>query len=930
MSAVTIVVTSNGEIFKNGLNAVATIFGPNFFTSAFRLSVLFAIFSMAFHYIKSQDFKVFGHWFVLYFFVSAVVIGPKVTVHIQDLSQPPSGSTLMVDNVPLGLAYPASFITTLSYRLTEAMETVFHLPDDAEYSKTGMLFGSKLFSLSSQSHFLDPELNAVFNRYFENCVVGDIYLNNKYSMNDLKQSNDLWKTIAQKPSPLRRVLYQGELMTCAEVTPKIAEAIQKDASQNLTALATLFMGGSTQGKDITEGDLTRIQKYLMSSYNYYANVSHTAEEIMTQNMIMNGLREGVLNYNTQMGASAAMLNISETQAMQKMRLTWATLGNVAAYELPLTSTVLLLLVLCVFPIISLLMVHLDFGLKVFKSYVYTLIWLGSWPILYAILNMAVTFYLHQKTGGGNGFTLSNANPLVLMHSDIAGIAKYLMGTIPFISIGLVMGMASAFNQAANYIGGMTHSVASGSASEVSSGNISLGNTNINNAHANKLDTNFSSMQGMQTSQLANGALVTETSSGETLYDTSHAISHLSNSIHFSTNLSDHFSKASESALMSAKEVRETNTRSLHEASQQLASFGKSSAFHEAKGHNYAVNQSTSYDQAASNLHSITNAVAERNHVGYSAAYQGLTERAEGLDAHVGVGRNFIMSALGLDAGAKAHLGIKHSNTNHESTAHDKGDSVNVTSEEAKQFRENWAKVASYSDHEHAESQHAHNNTWLSQFSADLRKSEDLAHQVSAHESDSRRYSEMANFAKTHSATFGSDGIQLFVDHLKKIVPDRAQTLLTHPENPRIAEELKVYADRFIHSEYGKHFEARYADFQKQHAVHPFYHQAAETLQKEEQHVQALYQNEHHVVRAKATQGHTHFNHQKLEDLQQTVHSNQFVHETEMNEKKADEHKQEETFNQSTHEKIDYVTQLSDRSPIGGGLVKPNDFDKKFK
>ena len=146
-------------------------------------------------------------------------------------------------------------------------------------------------------------------------------------------------------------------------------------------------------------------------------------------------------------------------------------------------------VVSVHPLIAILALIPNIGLTTFKNYIYTLIWLESFPIMYAILNMAINFYILPSHGVTQGVTLSNINRLAQEQSDIAGVAGYLILAIPFLSIGIVKGMASTFNQAAQYIGGMMHSIGQGAASSVAMGNYSLGNVSSNNATANSLNAN---------------------------------------------------------------------------------------------------------------------------------------------------------------------------------------------------------------------------------------------------------------------------------------------------------------------------------------------------------------------------------------------------------------------------------------------------------
>ena len=486
-------VIANGEVFREAFNAIVTLLGESTFKTAFRLAVLFAVLGVVVTYIKGRDITVFARWFMLYFVVTVIFLGPKVSVRIYDSSS--FGATYTVDNVPYGLAFPASFITSIAYGLEVAVEEAFHMPDDATYSKTGMLFGSRVFGLSTEFHIVDPEIRFDLNQYVKNCVVGDILINKKYSIKELVNTDDIWSLISATPSSVRGIILQnGKFQTCMEATSKLKNTIAKEAENNSFNFYGIRILG---GKDKT-GAAKYLQQILASAAGYYAGISQSAAQIMTQNIMINGVREGILDYTAEAGAAAALLNVSSNEAMQKMRLNWATSANMATYVLPIMQTDLLLLLLCMFPLVILITLQPGFGYKTFKSYVYSLFWIESWPILFSFLNLAVTFYLHGKTEGlaGGGFTLSNTNQLALEHSDVANMAGYLMTCVPFIAIGIVKGMDSAFSSAAQYIGGMMHSTAGTSAAEVASGNFSLANANHNAVHANNFAAQAQDMSAM--------------------------------------------------------------------------------------------------------------------------------------------------------------------------------------------------------------------------------------------------------------------------------------------------------------------------------------------------------------------------------------------------------------------------------------------------
>jgi conjugal transfer mating pair stabilization protein TraG len=82
-------------------------------------------------------------WAGMYVLVTSLILYPKATVSIEDRT----GIDIkprIVDHVPLSLAIFASLTSRIGIGFTEMVETVFHMPDDMTYNKTGMLMGSRL------------------------------------------------------------------------------------------------------------------------------------------------------------------------------------------------------------------------------------------------------------------------------------------------------------------------------------------------------------------------------------------------------------------------------------------------------------------------------------------------------------------------------------------------------------------------------------------------------------------------------------------------------------------------------------------------------------------------------------------------------------------------------------------------------------------
>lgn len=108
--------------------------------------------------------------------------------------------------------------------------------------------------------------------------------------------------------------------------------------------------------------------------------------------------------------------------MEKQRLAHVSIGHVAMRTLPMTQTILTGIAIGIFPLPVLAAVFNKLTLSVLKGYVFALMWLQSWPMLYAILNSAMTFYAKQN---GAPVVLSEISQIQLKYSDLASTAGYL-------------------------------------------------------------------------------------------------------------------------------------------------------------------------------------------------------------------------------------------------------------------------------------------------------------------------------------------------------------------------------------------------------------------------------------------------------------------------------------------------------------------------
>lgn len=761
-------VVSNGDLMKTIFDGIVAVMGSSTFSTALRIAATFSILSVAYAYTRSRDLLGIVKWFGLYFGIVVIMLTPKATIQIIDSSNPMVAANT-VDNVPVGIALPASMITSLAWGLQQEFEQVFHMPNDPGYSQTGMLFGSKLFRLSSATP-LPKDLASKINLYFKNCVVGDILIRHIYSVKELATSNNILDLITENPSVARGLYNNGQFQTCAAYAPTLKAAVQAVSNNDFTIMGHRLWGSKVQGSDAL------LKTYLQSSYQKYTNIAQTATGILNQNLMINGIRNGVQSYAANTGSSAGLENYAYTKGMMQMRLAWATSKNIASETVPLLSTVLTALIFGLFPVIILLGIQPGIGPSVVRKYIYTLLWICSWPIFYSILNCMMTYYLYDKSGGfvTNGLTLSNQNSLLQEHSDVANMAGYLALAIPFISMGIVTGMAGAFNMAANYLGGMAHGIAAGTASEAVSGNISLGNvsygnTSAMNLNANKHDSNFTSMQGMSTLQNANASTETMTASGDSVYNTQGAISQMP----INVNAAAAISRSASLGLQ----------HSISDASSKMMTYAHNHGIQQNDGQGFSVNNQTSHDQAMSNMLSIAHEVGQQNNISEQHALQILTRAgiSEHGSADASVGLKGFGNGLGLSGGLKIN-GDQLSTSTHDNTSN-QTDNLGISDRQAKDFRDNLSVVESYAANHHIDTSNMQGQSLSNQVAADLRQAS--------------TFSSAVNLSQTQSGNIQSNFNQGFADYVKEHSPAQANAILTNTSSTSVSAIRETMAQNYM-------------------------------------------------------------------------------------------------------------------------------------
>lgn len=755
MTTLAVVVYGNGEIFREYFNAIVASFGTSNFNTLIKIAILLAGITVISSYIMQRDLMVMVKWFGLYYLTIYILFMPKVSVEIID--QVNQGYVYRIDNVPLGLATIASYTSVLGDALTQLTEMNFTMPDDLRYGKTGLVFASRLVTEGGQFEITDANFDQNLQSFINQCVFYDILLN-RYSVNDLMSTGDLWSFVSHNTSPARAFLYNGIVTVCKEG----ANNINKDWTAVIDSAMSLYASRIFPSDRNAKEQLI---KYLPISYGYLTSVSNTANKIMQQSLMANAFQRGILHMGATLNATAAMESYAYTRAQEQKRLNNQTVGDMAAYWLPLMKNAFEAILYGSFIFVILLSVF-PFGWMVLKNYVQALIWVQLWAPLYAVINLMVSYYsvLNSMAATAGVLSLKSMSGLLQINSDISGLAGYLSLSVPFIAKSLVTGMAGTFSQLAQYVGGVMQSTGAAGATESVTGNMSLGNTNFGNhsafnTNANHFDTSGRYSSGLFAGQLSGGSTLTSMPDGSLVMSNQNAISNLGTSVNLAESIRTSATRQGESAFNHAQNDARNYSESMSSAMRNIYDLSKHMSHSTNSNEGWNVSTNAAIGQALNNISRLTTKFANDHNISYTDAERALS--AAYVDGRAGVD----IKTPGLGVGISAGVSVGGRREKDHSSSMDNRALYGA----AKDF----VKDTNYSTNMDAVERAVHDNSFrvsdengqrlVNNTNASLDRAESARHDLSQSYQAAQSYREVASRAQEDSRSVNSNLSQPFLE-----------------------------------------------------------------------------------------------------------------------------------------------------------------------
>ncbi|EOC1130993.1 conjugal transfer mating pair stabilization protein TraG, partial [Cronobacter sakazakii] len=586
-------------------------------------------------------------------------------------------------------------------------------------------------------------------------------------------------------------------LTCQQAASQIQQLAGLDSQPNSPTFAWLtskIFGNRVNGNML-------LANAMNESYGYFYAGGLSSAQIMKNNITNSAIRQGVKGFAARSSDTANLVNLATESAATKQRLSWAAGNALATRTLPFMQSLLMLILVCLFPLVIALAAanHSLFGLNTLKLYVGGFIYFQMWPVMFAILNFAATFWLQTKTGS-TPLVLANTDQVALQHSDVANLAGYLSLSIPVLSFYLTKGAAAMGSQVAGSVFSSMAFGSAGQASTTADGNWSFNNMSMDNVSQNKMDTNLVQRQGQQTWQADNGSTHTVTAGGQNVIDSSGAMSNLPVNMRLSQLASSGFQEQARQSDVQARTALDGYNHSVTSGWSQLSQLSHQTGSSDSLSSGSDNSQTLNATRGASMMMSAAESYAKANNISTQEAYNQLMSKSQESSVNGGIEGRFDTSkslwgkagewTTGLSGNAHVGAEIKGARSGSHGTQDSASNNLDYRHDKNSQavhdFKQGMDMVTSSRVTDSANHTDNAATSNVQQFAATLNDAQSQYHQYTTSSTRSDEFSRMATMAQNQSASLDTNYNQEFVNWASDKYGDKAQEILTSAPSAREA------------------------------------------------------------------------------------------------------------------------------------------------
>lgn len=817
----TIITYGAGEVLSTTFNAIATLINSRtgtLYHPLVRCGLIVGLVWATANMVHGNHTKFLTHWIMPLFLALVLFFAPTCRVHIYD---PVTGYRFPVDHVPWGLGAVAGAISKIGDRMTKEVETVFSLPDDFKYHKTGAVMASNLIANARTFHITNSDLAETLQSFVTQCVVYDALLGKKYTLHDLKNSPNIWELVIDNLSPARSFTFKApgkgqksQIVPCIKAVPLLNQWLKQDMQTAFQLFESIVFGKKDKKTAPHLASLaagSQLKQYLPGAFQYMTQMAKSAEDVMMQQMMIYSVVDSIENTSTSLGNAP---NFAIRRAYLHQRANQETLAGVAAQKLIAMKNVLEALIYAGF-IFILPLALLPMGWSFISRWIGLVFWIQLWPPLYAILNFIMNVSAMSKGIGmisgpqGSGITIANSVGFMNLHADMAAQAGFMSLAVGSIAYALVKGGAASFVHLASHLGGPAAAAASRATEDLMSGNYSFGNVNQGNIQA--YNTSFG-QQNLSPSYSSgaftqNDGVISRTTGSDGSHMVTVSNSNLRSSLNFSESLSNSYTEQASKAKQTAETQLVAASQAEADHNRQVMDFSEHKAKQVSGSESYSTGDTATTNQAFTKLDGLVDRFAKDHSVSKEVAAQ-IMARAS-ASTSVGIGFK-LFGKTGASAELRGELsgGVSGSANDRDLFSAAKDYSQQSNFQEALNQASQAARDGRYAELSDKGQRAA------SSINDSYEKSHQYRDEASASLQQSESFSQMASWTKQNAGNINANLNQEYVNWLQdQSLPNssgpmgirEAETIFTsRPEldshyQQRFMEDKMQQADQFIGS-----------------------------------------------------------------------------------------------------------------------------------
>ena len=515
----------NIETLYYVFNAVASIVQSGTFTNMIRFVFLSALMVGIFSYGAAGKTLELATWFLQALLLTTLLNLPITSVLLTDKTgqEPPR----TVGNVPVALAIVAQGSTMVFSRLTDFFETTFSVPGELGLAHGDVGFGHRILKQVNHVAIRDPGLRSDLMQFIKECTLYDLKDGSISSSDLIGNASSIgyspWFVMFSNTNPARFSTYNtlpGATGTppVTAPCPDVGAALALRVGDGIAA-AQAFYGRTLFPRAATDAVAQGLfVGAVATSYDWILNNSQNASDAMKQSMFNNLWKDAGTELPTLLGDTSRVAEVSalmgSAQAAGQANVSNSVLSQLAQENLPHMRNWIEAILYALFPVVLLLAICMTAqgAMRLLGGYVMGLVWIGLWPLLFAIINGLSLLHLKHKTAALN---LANNVPFQLTDvfdvtlGDEQAAIGYMIVLVPFIAGAIVkMGqggmMSIADRMGASFTSAGASAGASAAMGNISAGQVGLDTASVNTTAMHKYDSNLSVIGGGASMSTARG------------------------------------------------------------------------------------------------------------------------------------------------------------------------------------------------------------------------------------------------------------------------------------------------------------------------------------------------------------------------------------------------------------------------------------------